>query len=251
VNYDASCKEESIKEYKNVYDKEIFQKNHIKSRLRSAVNNNPLKILPSSIKEINKIVDLAQEVKIPSTIVNDCNATEYFFKTLGDKEFKPTILHIATHGLALSRLKQKRKYSFWDSPLFESLLFFAGANQAWTEGNIPKDREDGIVNAYDIANMNLSGVKLVVLSACETGLGTIKNGEGVYGLQRSFKMAGAENILSTLWKIDDEKSAEFMITFYSYLFSGKSIRDAFNHTQKEMRKKYPDKPYYWAGFVLI
>jgi CHAT domain-containing protein len=90
-----------------------------------------------------------------------------------------------------------------------------------------------------------------VMSACETGLGDIKGSEGVYGLQRSFKMAGVDYIIMTLWQVLDKETSEFMVLFYQNLFSTKSIPEAFMITQDAMKNKYRDEPYKWAGFVLI
>ena len=90
---------------------------------------------------------------------------------------------------------------------------------------------------------------LVVLSACETGLGDIRGSEGVYGLQRAFKMAGVKYIIMSLWQVPDKETVEFMEMFYKKLLKSKDVRRSFNETQKEMRKKY--EPYYWGAFVLV
>ncbi|MEI9909495.1 MAG: CHAT domain-containing protein [Bacteroidota bacterium] len=97
--------------------------------------------------------------------------------------------------------------------------------------------------------MDLSKTHLVVLSACETALGDIKGNEGVFGLQRAFKLAGVKNMILSLWRVPDAETAELMTTFYNYYIKGKPVREAFNAAQKDMRAKY--KPYYWAAFVLI
>ena len=98
--------------------------------------------------------------------------------------------------------------------------------------------------------MNLIKTKLVVLSACETGLGEAKTSEGVFGLQRAFKLAGVETIIMSLWSVPDDATAELMITFYQQWLSGKSKHEAFVNAQKQMRKKY-ENPFFWAGFVMI
>jgi len=88
-----------------------------------------------------------------------------------------------------------------------------------------------------------------VLSACETGLGDISSSQGVFGLQRAFKIAGAQKILMSLWNIPDEPTYEFMARFYTLIFETKNIDKAFRQTQIEFNKKYD--PYYWASFVLL
>ncbi len=100
---------------------------------------------------------------------------------------------------------------------FRSGLLFAGANYAWT-GKPIEGIEDGILTAYEVSNMYLPNTKLVVLSACETALGDIEGSEGVYGLQRAFKIAGVKNLVMSLWKVPDEATSEFMQTFYKNLF---------------------------------
>jgi CHAT domain-containing protein len=139
-----------------------------------------------------------------------------------------------------------------EHPMIRSGLILAGAQQAWSTGKAPENREDGILTAYEISQMNLSNTELVVLSACETGLGDIEGNEGVYGLQRAFKIAGAKYLLMSLWKVNDQSTHELMTDFYQqWLEKGLSIPAAFRTAQSNMQKKYPDAPYHWAGFVLV
>jgi CHAT domain-containing protein len=135
------------------------------------------------------------------------------------------------------------------NPLIRSGLVMAGANRVWLGQKPFADFEDGILTAYEISLMNLSNTKLVVLSACETGLGDIEGSEGVFGLQRAFKMAGVPYTMMSLWSVPDEQTAELMIQFYTYLIDNQFITTAFSNAQRAMQKKYP--PYYWAGFVLV
>jgi CHAT domain-containing protein len=98
--------------------------------------------------------------------------------------------------------------------------------------------------------MDLRGCMLATLSACETGLGEIKGSEGVFGLQRAFKMAGVQNLIVILWQVPDKTTTEFMETFYKkWLINKLELREAFRQTQQEMSRKY--KPYQWAAFVLV
>lgn len=90
----------------------------------------------------------------------------------------------------------------------------------------------------------------MVLSACETGLGEVKNGEGVYGLQRGFLVAGSRYILMSLWKVEDEATSELMTRFYRYWLDGTDIHEAFRKAQDNLRQKYTH-PYYWGGFILL
>jgi len=136
-----------------------------------------------------------------------------------------------------------------ENPLLRSGIILAGANKAWSGEKLPENTEDGIVNAYEISQLDLSSTNLVVLSACETALGDIKGTEGVFGLQRAFKMAGVKNLIVSLWQVPDKETAELMHSFYTKLLHGKNIRTAFYAAQKEMREKYA--PYSWAAFILI
>jgi CHAT domain-containing protein len=97
--------------------------------------------------------------------------------------------------------------------------------------------------------LNLLNTKLAVLSACETGLGDLNRYEGIYGLQRAFKIAGSDKIMMSLWKIPDEQTVELMISFYGFLTRGMSVNEAFYRAQNKMKEKY--LPYYWAAFVLL
>jgi CHAT domain-containing protein len=183
---------------------------------------------------------------------------------------KSSILHIATHGfffpdpMALNQSlvdstesgsitfrggpsRASALYVNSQNPLMRSGLVFAGANDYWNGDEFSREN-NGVLTAMDVLNIDLRKNKLVVMSACESGLGDIVDGEGVYGLQRAFKMAGTDFIIMSLWQVPDKETAEFMTNFYKLLFKRKDISVAFNETQKIMRKKYD--PYYWAAFVL-
>ncbi len=189
---------------------------------------------------------------------------------------KPNILHIATHGFfinpdakkekTLDSLKSKiqdleinllgvQEYSpsqlrkIQGNPLLRSGLVFTGVT-TYAKNPEKFDSDDGILTAYEALTLDLSQTDLVVLSACQTGQGDIAIGEGVYGLQRSFKIAGAKTIIMSLWNVDDKTTAELMTEFYRQWLGGKTKRDAFYAAQVKVRgeKKYP---FYWGAFVML
>ncbi|RMF49747.1 MAG: CHAT domain-containing protein, partial [Bacteroidetes bacterium] len=166
------------------------------------------------------------------------------------------ILHIATHGVflpydeGLGSLVGIQSGSALLNPLFRSALLLAQSGRSMLYGASDVSR-DGIANAYELLNLDLSNTQLVALSACETGLGDVQNGEGVYGLQRAFLLAGARNLLLSLWRVDDEATRDFMIHFYSEWFRKKlPIEEAFWNTQRAMRAQR-SAPYFWGAFVLV
>lgn len=174
-------------------------------------------------------------------------ANEESFKHLSGQ--KQNILHIATHGFYTPD-------STFQNPLERCGLLFAGAN-ILIDGNIQqlrnidKNVEDGLVTAKDISLMDLRGADIVVLSACETGLGDV-TGEGVFGLQRAFKMAGAQTLIMSLWQVHDLSTQILMTAFYKHwIEKGESKHQAFRAAQQEVRNSGFDSPYYWAGFILL
>lgn len=187
----------------------------------------------------------------------DSAGTEEIFKKILQKKHSPRILHFATHGFFFPESETEKNdfdpvFKISEHPMLRSGLILAGANYAWAHGH-PKDPngEDGILTAYEISQMDLSGTELVVLSACETGLGDIKGNEGVYGLQRAFKIAGAKYIIMSLWKVPDFQTRKLMTTFYDYWLNKEmEIPEAFRAAQQKMKEVYED-PYYWAGFILV
>lgn len=155
------------------------------------------------------------------------------------KSASTDILHIATHGFFISEANT--------DPMLTSGLLFSGVIKKNSQR-----ADDGILTAYEATFLNLSNTKLAVLSACETGLGEIRNGEGVYGLQRAFEIAGVRNILMSLWKIDDAATVALMEEFYKGLLESNNANAALKKAQDKMRQtpKY-DQPYYWGAFKLL
>ena len=212
--------------------------------------------LPGTAEEVKKIKELFEVNRVPSRSFTQATATEENLKSLSGHS--PQVLHIATHGFFLpaeekketvTGVNQQNVYSVAEDPLLRTGLVLAGGNRAWSGKEPIEGVEDGIATAYEISQLDLSNTELLVLSACETALGDIKGNEGVFGLQRAFKMAGVKKMILSLWQVPDKETAELMTAFYGYWLKGKSIHEAFAQAQGEMRKKYP--PYYWAAFVLV
>lgn len=169
----------------------------------------------------------------------------------------PGVLHIATHGFFLDN-RQAAKANirslgdsvvYKENPLLRAGLLFAGAAETIT-GDYPDNIEDGIFTAYEAMNLNLNETDLVVLSACETGRGEIKTGEGVFGLQRAFQVAGTKALIMSLWKVNDEATQLLMTHFYRNWSKGLSKSDAFRSAQMEVRNRF-NHPYFWGAFIMI
>ena len=215
--------------------------------------------LESTAKERKIIFELLEKSKIPTQYYKEIEATEEVFKSLSNEA--PDVLHIATHGFYFPQVKQNRKglkkmtglkdkkYIHAENPLVRSGLVFAGANYSWNNNQI-EGIDDGTLSAYEVSQLNLIGCKLVVLSACQIGLGDVNGSEGIYGLQRAFKMAGVDYIIYTLWSVDDYATQLFMATFYNNIFAGMEITEAFEKAQLYLRTK-TNEVRYWAPFVLL
>lgn len=209
--------------------------------------------------EIDLAASILQDANFKIDLKKDFAASEDFFKTIGTDAPSPKILHLATHGFFFPEVRNENVrgesepiFKISEHPMIRSGLVLAAANHAWKTGKpAHSDREDGILTAYEISQMNLSNTELVVLSACETGLGDLRGNEGVYGLQRAFRIAGAKYLVMSLWQTSDFHTQELMSNFYSRWLDDKMpIPDAFRAAQAAMRSKFRD-PFLWAGFVLI
>ena len=206
--------------------------------------------LPFTGIEVDSIRKIFDSKGIPATTYLKKGANEGAIKQLDGHS--PAVLHIATHGFyvpAGSSFTAGNVYKLSEDPLLRNGLILAGGNYSWG-GNIPlQGLDDGVLTAYEIAQMNLDHTELVVLSACETALGDIRGSEGVFGLQRAFKMAGAEKMIVSLWQVPDQETALLMTRFYRNWLNGIPLSEAFYKAQAEMRKSYP--PFTWAAFVLV
>ena len=231
--------------------------------LRGAMESIPN--LPGSRKEVQDISQLLTASHIPHVTEMDAQATEESFKALTGH--KTAIIHFSTHGFyeqpdttadrnndtAEMEMNQLRGQSTEDLSLSRSGLLMAGAEIALSGEEMAEGQDDGILTAKEISRLDLRGLDLVVLSACETALGDV-SGEGVFGLQRGFKKAGAQTLLMSLWKVDDTATQLLMTEFYRNLLSGQKKYESFLNAQRFLRQydggRY-DKPEYWAAFVLL
>ena len=217
-------------------------------KTRAFVSNFKDKIipdLPGTEEEILAIKDELGLAKIGVTTFLKEQATE-------DKIYKlhsPGILHIATHGYWSPAGENATDGYRTFNAMVNSGLLLSGVVNYYSEPVYP-DTYDGILTAYEAQNLDLENTALVVLSACETSLGYLDAGEGVYGLQRAFRAAGAGNIMTSLWKVDDAATRDFMIVFYQQYLKTKEINSSFLAAQKAIKEKYIH-PYFWGAFVMV
>jgi CHAT domain-containing protein len=176
----------------------------------------------------------------------------------------PRVLHLATHGFFLADQKREGAAGLRDlgaadeaggltgpipeNPLLRSGLALAGANTWLAGGALPEEAEDGLLTAEDVSGLDLLATELVVLSACETALGEVHTGEGVFGLQRAFTLAGAKTLVMSLWSVPDEPTRELMEDFYARVLAGEARADALRNAQLALRRKYPAAAY-WGAFL--
>lgn len=218
--------------------------------------------LPGTRREVERLYTLCRESNVPAATLTGREAREEQIKLLSGNA--PRILHIATHGFffPVPRLRFEElplsartrsgapQLRIEDNPMLRSGIVLTGANEVWTGGSPPPRGDDGILSALEVSRLDFSGTELVTLSACETGLGDITNGEGIFGLQRAFQVAGAARLLMTLWRVADDPTMEIMTLFYEKLLGGVGVEEALRQARKDMRTRY-SSPYYWAAFVLV
>lgn len=207
--------------------------------------------LPGTGEEVVTINKMLKTSGFTTKIKTGPEATEPAFT----KSSKAGIIHIATHGFFVADPKDDQTsvfsiplYNVNENVLLRSGLLFAGAGN--NDGLAIGGSSNGVLTSYDVMNLDMSKTDLVVLSACETGLGDIMAGEGVFGLQRAFQIAGAKSVVMSLWKVDDEATKELMVNFYRNWINSGDIDTAFLKAQKAVRSKF-SHPYYWGSFVLM
>jgi tetratricopeptide (TPR) repeat protein len=208
--------------------------------------NDEIPVLPATDKEIREIGELFSSNQHPILTFKLAEASEYNLKQTP----KVKVLHIATHGFFMNDIEvtDAESEEFFSNPLLRSGILLSGAGVDKSEVDLKG--EDGILTAYEAMNLDLSETELVVLSACETALGELRNGEGVYGLQRSFIVAGASAVMMSLWQVDDVATQELMVAFYQHWLNGDSKHEAFRKAQLQIKQKY-ESPFYWGAFILV
>lgn len=209
--------------------------------------------LPGTEKEVEELQNLLKQRSYSTDEFVESTATEDRLKQLSS----PKILHVATHGFYTpvaeqSELEQltESEAAMADNPLLKTGLLLSGAGDIFNETKYNYNISSGILTAYEAMSLNLDQTDLVVLSACETGLGKIENGEGVYGLQRAFLVAGAKVLIMSMFKVDDEATQKLIVNFYRKWLTTNNLRQSFIDAKKELRVEYP-APYYWAPFMMI
>lgn len=219
-----------------------------RSEAMGAMQFDPLPGTATEAREVAKLLPNAR-------LLLGKDATEGAVKALAG----PSIVHLATHGFFLAQVptaspapeglrtlvpvpKPEALPPLPENPLLRSGLALAGANQRRSDG------DDGVLTALEVAGLDLWGTKLVVLSACETGVGALFRGEGVYGLRRALVLAGAESEVMSLWKVDDAATQELMTAYYRRLSADEGRSDALREVQLTMAREGLH-PYYWAAFI--
>ncbi len=204
--------------------------------------------LPGTREEVESIISLLG--KKGSSLYTGKEALEDVLMRCAN----PGILHLATHGFFLTdqdMLDEDRKESY-ENPLVRSGIVLAGANRSMRSGS-----DEGLITAEKILSLRLHGTDLVVLSACETGLGDIKSGEGVFGLRRAFTQAGAKGLVMSMWSVPDRETKELMINFYTNILVNRmkrseALRQAILSELSQVRKRYGNtNPFFWGAFIYM
>lgn len=206
--------------------------------------------LPGSLQEAKRIrSDVRRIVGTDPVVLVGADATEERLRGIR----RPRLLHIATHGYFLTECEFDEAQV---NPLLYSGLVLSNGIGGLTEQETSSSTADGVLTAYEASQLDLRGTDLVVLSACETGLGKVEAGEGVFGLRRAFEHAGARTTVMSLWKVPDQETSELMDRYYRNLARGRgkleSLREARSDLRRRVRRRYGvDHPMFWAGFIGV
>ncbi|MEM7516187.1 MAG: CHAT domain-containing protein [Planctomycetota bacterium] len=224
--------------------------------------------LEGAEREVAEMRSIVENLGFPARVVIGSDATE---PLLTNELDAPEILHFATHGIYLpSALPEPsagttsapfvpEEIAGFQNPMFGSWLALAGAQEtvaAWSRSTVPDPTADGILMANEAAELNLAGTRIVTLSACDTASGEATAGDGVLGLRRGFRLAGAESVLTTLWPINDAVTVEIMKDFYGR-FGNENPAAALSSTQRDWLVRLRDQPaaggaptgIYWSIFL--
>ena len=257
-------------DYNNSTDIDVINDEHKMALLRSVtdsiVRRGGFDPLPGSKMEIDQIRDEIVQNHLACDVFTNSDGTEWAFKNISSTPVD--IIHLSTHGMYIpnenDNLRKNNKLSFFLSgestgvdeetqSLSHSFLVMSGGNKIMFKDSVLNSREDGILTALEVSHLDFSNLDMVVLSACQTALGLIES-DGVYGLQRGFKKAGANTILMSLDKVDDEATRILMVEFYRNLMNGKTKHQSLMEAQQHLRHvengKYDD-PKYWASFIML
>ncbi len=210
--------------------------------------------LPGTQVEVDKIDKILRQKSIKTEVLTGDQASEEAIK----KAANPGLLHIATHGFFEEdqQMTKGLRTGFEaprvvENPLLRSGLMLSGAELSASEQmERSGSSENGVLTAYEAMDLELNETQIVILSACETGLGDVSAGEGVYGLQRAFQIAGAKTIITSLWKVNDQATQELMTRFIQELLNDKPKQEAFRIAQLALVEKY-EAPYFWGAFVML
>jgi CHAT domain-containing protein len=214
-------------------------------------SNGNIPSLPGTEKEVAQLQVLLNNQGWKTDEYTEASASEEQLKEVDS----PKIFHIATHGFytpdnTSDNTIGENEAERTENPLLKTGLLLKGAGDLLDKTKYNYNMESGILTAYEAMNLNLDKTDLVVLSACETGLGEISNGEGVYGLQRAFLVAGAKTLIMSMFKVDDAATQKLILNFYRKWLSTGNLRQSFTDAKIELRTEYPD-PIYWGAFMMI
>ncbi len=220
--------------------------------LTASAGNRSIASLPGTEKEVDELQGLLKQSGYKTNEYTESTASEEHVKELES----PKIFHIATHGFVVASTEAKatnltgNEAQQNENPLMKTGLLLKGAGDLLNKTKYNYNLESGILTAYEAMSLNLDNTDLVVLSACETGLGEISQGEGVYGLQRAFLVAGAKTLIMSMFKVDDDATQKLILNFYKKWLATSNLRQSFIDAKKELRVEYPE-PIYWGAFMMI